>query len=135
MQDTSTDSPWLLRVSEVAELLRLRPGDMCRYVQHEDLRHITSHTLLRLLNGHRSGSWSGGDLWRLPERLLTLEEAARMVLPRMTDDKARRRLLSMCNRTKNPPPHIRLTRRIIRFDVPALSSWVSARSKREALLK
>lgn len=135
MQDTSTDSPSLLRVSEAADLLRLRPGDMCRYVQHDDRRHITAATILRLLNGHRAGAWSGGELWRLPQRLLTLEEAARKVLPRMECRKARARMLAMCNRTKNPPPHIRLTRRIIRFDTPSLDSWVEGRSEKEALLR
>ena len=134
MQET-TQSPSLLRVSEAADLLRLRPGDMCRYVQHEDRRHITAATILRLLNGHRAGAWRGAELWRLPERLLTLEEAARKVLPRMECRKARARMLAMCNRTKNPPPHIRLTRRIIRFDTPALDSWVEGRYEKEALLR
>ena len=134
MQET-TQSPSLLRVSEAADLLRLRPGDMCRYVQHEDRRHITAATILRLLNGHRAGAWRGAELWRLPERLLTLEEAARKVLPRMECRKARARMLAMCNRTKNPPPHIRLTRRIIRFDTPSLDSWVEGRSEKEALLR
>ena len=135
MVETTSDSPSLLRVSEAADLLRLRPGDMCRYVQHEDRRHITAATILRLLNGHRAGAWRGAELWRLPERLLTLEEAARKVLPRMECRKARARMLAMCNRTKNPPPHIRLTRRIIRFDTPSLDSWVEGRSEKEALLR
>ena len=135
MVETTSDSPSLLRVSEAADLLRLRPGDMCRYVQHEDRRHITAATILRLLNGHRAGAWRGAELWRLPERLLTLEEAARKVLPRMECRKARARMLAMCNRTKNPPPHIRLTRRIIRFDTPSLDSWVDGRAEKEALLR
>jgi hypothetical protein len=124
----------MLRVSEAAELLRVRPGDMCRYVQHEEPRHITAKTLLRLLNGRRAGQWDG-EMWRLPERLLTPDEAARAILPRMTAAKARRRLLSMCLRQKNPPPHIRFTKRTVRFDAVALRKWVAERSEREAVFK
>jgi len=130
----ASPTPHLLRIPEAAELLRVRPGDMCRYIQHEEPRHVTAKTVLSLLNGRRAGSWRG-DLWRLPLRLLTLEEAARSVLPRMTEDKARRRLLSMCNRTKNAPPHFRLTRRIVRFEPHALREWLCERSGREAVLR
>ena len=125
----------LFRVAEAGAYLRISTFQVYRYVLTDGEGFVTAHTILRLLNGRLMGHWPRPRLYRLPDRLMTLGEAAVRILPRMAPEEAVRRLACFCRRVKNPPPHVRLSKRTLLFEEGALRGWLEDRSLREAVLR
>ena len=124
----------ILSTAQVAEFLRCSPLTVRDYIQPAERGTYTARSLLKLVNANLRGNWPRKSLFRLPDSLITVGEAARLILPRRDARNAVRGVYSMCRRTKNPPPHIRLTKHTVLFDPGALAAWVASRSNREAIL-
>ena len=123
--------------AQAADYLRVPANQLHRYFmadRKDGWGTVTAHTILRLLKEKMKGDWGGKTPYMLPERLLTPQEAAALLLPTFPPDKGYRRILRFCARRANPPPHFRITKFNIRFDPAALGRWLESRAKREAVL-